>query len=371
LFAIVMIGCAVFARAEDPGPIPPGFTLPLVAAFNNNYRGPVEENRPLAKADPRNTEKYVFALINRATATLDVAFFDIADLDAVDALIRAHRRGVAVRVLTDSDNLRDKEDPTKPREATERLRKAKVPLRDDRRGAFMHHKFIVADGAAVWLGSMNLTETSIFEHNNNGLLIRSRRLASSFTAEFNRLYDESLFGGPRAPAPYPELMIGGAEVQVFFSPLGGARQALIEAITNATQSIRIMAFVFTEEAVAKAVIDRKRAGVSVEAVFDDCLINFSSQFYNFRRAGIWARRDGNQALMHHKVMVIDDDTVITGSYNFSNNAERSNNETLVIIRSRPLAQAYLEEFARLRHAAIKNRDLPPYDHPACRRGTGE
>jgi len=360
-------GAAIPCFARPPTSIPPGFTQPFVAAFNNNYRGLVEENHAIAVADRRNTEKYVYALIEKATSYIDAAFFDISDLEAAQALIIAHKRGVRIRILTDSDNLRDKDDPTKPRLATERLRKAGIALRDDQRGAFMHHKFIIVDGAAVWIGSMNLTTTSMYDHNNNGLIIRSRRVAANFQNEFDRLFVDGMFGGPRTPVVYPTASIGHADVMVYFSPNGGVRDALLEAISGAKKRIRFMTFVFTEERIAQALIARHKDGVDVEGIFDSCLIDSRSQYYQLRSAGIRAWRDGNQALMHHKVIIIDDQIVITGSYNLTLNAESSNNESLVIMYSHKLAAKYQEEYDRLRKASQKNKNLPPYDHPACRR----
>lgn len=365
--AFIVASTLAPCQAKPPSSIPPGFNQPYVAAFNNNYRGLVEENHVIAVADRRNTEKYVYALIEKATSYIDAAFFDISDLEAAQALILAHKRGVAVRILTDTDNLRDKDDPTRPRLATERLRKAGIALRDDQRGAFMHHKFIIVDGAAVWIGSMNLTTTSMYDHNNNGLIIRSRRVAANFQHEFNRLFVDGMFGGPRVPVPHPTASIGHADVKVYFSPNGGTRDAIIEAISGAKKRIRFMTFVFTEDSIAKAIIERHKDGVDVEGIFDSCLIDSRSQYYQLRSAGIRAWRDGNQALMHHKVMIIDDEIVITGSYNLTLNAESSNNESLVIMYSHKLAAVYQEEYNRLRKAAQKNKNLPPYDHPACRR----
>ncbi len=371
-FIIGTVACflttvGALAQERTP-PLPPGFNRPFVAAFNNNYLGLVEDNIPLAMADPANTHRYVFALIEQATSRLDVAFYDMSDGPAIDALIAAHRRGVAVRIITDTDNLRDKEDPTKMRETARKLRRAKVPLRDDRRGAFMHHKFIIADGGAVWLGSMNMTPTSIFEHNNNGLIIRSRRVVANFQAEFDRLFDEGTFSGVREPVPFPEARIGGATVRTYFSPRGGIREALLDEVRNATNSIRVMAFVFTDKYLSEALLERHQAGVTVEAVFDDCLIDSRSQYYTLRNAGIRARRDGNQALMHHKTMIFDERIVATGSYNFTVAAEQFNNESIVIVHSVELGEAYTAEFKRLMDATFQNRNIPPYDHPACRRG---
>lgn len=364
---LLWVAITLSVPAQTNTPWPYGFNQPFIAAFNNNYKGLVEENHPIAVADPRNTDKYVFALIRQATTSLDIAVFDISDMAIVTELIKAQNRGVVVRIVTDSDNLRDKDDPTKPRDATELLRESGIPIRDDQRGAFMHHKFIVADGAVVWFGSMNLTTTSMYDHNNNGLIIRSRRVAANFEHEFDRLFVDGMFGGARDEVQYPATSIGQAEVRTYFSPNGGIRDAIVEAVAGARKRIRFMAFTFTEDAIAKAMIERHKDGVDVEGIFDSCLIDSRSQYYALRSAGIRAWRDGNQALMHHKVIIIDDEIVIMGSYNFTANAESSNNEALAIILSHKLASDYLAEYARLRKAALKNRNLPPYDHPACRR----
>ena len=76
--------------------------------------------------------------------------------------------------------------------------------------------------------------------------------------------------------------------------------------------------------------------------------------------------DGNQALLHHKVIILDDKTVITGSFNFSKNAELNNDENTVIIKSPAVAKLYLDEYARVKQAATNNKNIPPYDHPACK-----
>jgi phosphatidylserine/phosphatidylglycerophosphate/cardiolipin synthase-like enzyme len=63
-------------------------------------------------------------------------------------------------------------------------------------------------------------------------------------------------------------------------------------------------------------------------------------------AQVPVRQDGNPQTFHHKVIVVDDETVITGSLNFSNNADDSNDENVVIIKNRSIAAKYLEEFDR-------------------------
>ncbi|GIW22105.1 MAG: hypothetical protein KatS3mg068_1112 [Candidatus Sericytochromatia bacterium] len=77
----------------------------------------------IAKNDPYNSDKYFFKIISSAKSTLDVAFFDIENEDATSYIINAKKRGVKVRVVTDSDNLRDKQNPDLPRKAIEDMKK--------------------------------------------------------------------------------------------------------------------------------------------------------------------------------------------------------------------------------------------------------
>jgi len=61
-------------------------------------------------------------------------------------------------------------------------------------------------------------------------------------------------------------------------------------------------------------------------------------------AGIPVQIDAAHAIAHNKVMVIDGETVITGSFNFTKAAKERNAENLLVIRSKELAAKYLENW---------------------------
>jgi phosphatidylserine/phosphatidylglycerophosphate/cardiolipin synthase-like enzyme len=126
-----------------------------------------------------------------------------------------------------------------------------------------------------------------------------------------------------------------------------------------------MIFAFTDRDIGNLLAKKKRDGLTVEGVFDQCQIDRFSEFRWLGKQGVKEWMDGNQALLHHKVMVIDDRVVCCGSYNFTKSAEQHNNEVSAIIRSSRLAADYRAEFDRLVYAAEHNPPLPPYDHPAC------
>lgn len=337
----------------------------LAPSFNIAYHDRIAANEEEAKRSPYNTHQTLFRIIQRSKETLDAAFFDIDALDAVDEILKAKQRGVRVRIVTDSDNMVELSDPGKTREAISRLKKAGIPVVGDNRSGFMHHKFMVLDGHTVWTGSTNLTPTSLYHHNNNALTIRSRELASAFSAEFERMFSDRAFGASNRPNVRPSRVMPFkmGSVQTYFSPRGGGRQAVLDELDKAKKRIRLMTFSFTDVDLGMLIGAKAESGVVVEGVFDRWLAASKYSLYpQFKKQGFNVWLDGNEALMHHKVILIDDHTVITGSFNFSQNAENNNNEALLIIRNAPdLVKAYDDEFKRLVNAAKTNR--PPGRKP--------
>lgn len=346
----------------------------ISASFNDTYKERIDLNEPIARRSAKNTDKGLFRLINGATDSIDGAFYDIEDLDVAAALIKAKARGVRVRLVTDTDNIVEKSDPTKPREAVVRLKKAGITVVDDRRSAIMHHKFMVVDDKTVWMGSTNLTPTSLYRHNNNAIILRSPELATAFNEEFHRLFDLKQFGiSTRGLVPRKApISIGGAEVRVFFSPMGGGRAAVVSELAKARKSVHFMTFSLTDVEVGKTMEQKAKAGLEVGGVFDRWLAAGQySLFSAFRTNKLDVLRDGNEALMHHKVIIIDGQTLITGSYNYSQNAEQNNNEAFIILKGAPaILKAYEGEYDRIVHAAKVNHP-PPFKRDDAEHKTGE
>jgi phosphatidylserine/phosphatidylglycerophosphate/cardiolipin synthase-like enzyme len=323
----------------------------IQVSFVKAYSRSTLENEQITRKDPNSPGAQLIRLIDSARETLDGAFYDIDNKEVVDALIRAKQRQVRVRLVTDTDNLTAKNSgPTGPaRPAIVALKKARIPVIDDQRSGIMHHKFIVADGQSVWTGSTNLTDSSLFSHNNNALVLNSRELASSYSAEFERLFTDRVFGpNPPRQVPFPRVQIGNSTVDVYFSPRGGGQQAVLQALSQAKKRILFMTFSLTDKTAGEIIAAKKRQKLQIEGVFDSWLGAGQYSLFNpLKQGGMNVRKDGNEALLHHKVIIVDD-TVITGSYNYSANAENSNNENFLIIRNNPaVTRAYLEEFQRV------------------------
>lgn len=134
---------------------------------------------------------------------------------------------------------------------------------------------------------------------------------------------------------------------IYFSPKGGCAQALIELITSARKSIHVLIYSFTLDSIGDALIAAYKRGVDVKIVFEKDQITKYSEYWRLRWASVPVRNDTNPNLMHNKVMIIDSEIVVTGSYNWSESAEERNDENIIIIRSRRIAEEYEKVFERI------------------------
>jgi phosphatidylserine/phosphatidylglycerophosphate/cardiolipin synthase-like enzyme len=119
-------------------------------------------------------------------------------------------------------------------------------------------------------------------------------------------------------------------------------------VARANEEILFMAFSFTDDDIGESMIGRAEGGVRVQGVFEKTGSNTDfSYFPVFSGLGmdnVRVRVDGNGRIMHHKVIIIDRKAVLFGSFNFSENANRSNDENVVIINDPTFAEFFVEEF---------------------------
>jgi phosphatidylserine/phosphatidylglycerophosphate/cardiolipin synthase-like enzyme len=160
---------------------------------------------------------------------------------------------------------------------------------------------------------------------------------------------ERLFTAPAAPAqsPGPTTTASGTIPlpEAFFSPKGGCTQAVVKELKAARQSILVQAYSFTSAPIAAALVEAARRGVQIEVVLDKSNKTGKYSSADFvAHAGIPTWLDEKHAIAHNKVMIIDEATVVTGSFNFTKAAEESNAENLLILRSPDLATRYTQQF---------------------------
>jgi phosphatidylserine/phosphatidylglycerophosphate/cardiolipin synthase-like enzyme len=332
-----LLGDGTTPVAEKPTPVVEKPGQAWYQVYFTSPRYPDKEEYHVGGLDER-----LAAAIDGAQKSVDVAAYELDLTSVADALIAAHKRGVQVRLVTDTDNVDE--------QAVRNVKKAGIPVVEDDRGAIMHNKFVVIDGAAVWTGSWNLTENGTYRNNNNAVALQSAYLAENYTAEFEEMFKDHAFG-PTSPAntPHPQLTIGGVEVENYFAPEDEVADKLIPLLEGAQSSVRFMAFSFTHDGIAQAMSDRAKSGVAVQGVFEERGSDTEySEYDKLKKVkGVEVRLDGNPYVMHHKVIVIDDEIVVLGSYNFSASADEQNDENVLVVYSADLAAHYLAEFQRV------------------------
>jgi len=135
--------------------------------------------------------------------------------------------------------------------------------------------------------------------------------------------------------------------KVCFSPKGGCTEFIVKEINAAKSEILVQAYSFTSAPIAKALTDAFKRGVKVEAILDKSQRREKYTAATFLvNTGIPTFIDDKHAIAHNKIMIIDKETVITGSFNFTKSAEEKNAENLLIIRNKDLAKIYMENWEK-------------------------
>jgi phosphatidylserine/phosphatidylglycerophosphate/cardiolipin synthase-like enzyme len=300
------------------------------------------------KAADRNggVDAAIVADIEHAQKTIDAAVFDFRLPALVDAFARAAQRGVRVRLVTDYAANQVSKEYTG---AIEKMEKAGVQVLRDHRSALMHNKFVVIDNRLLWTGSMNFTANDVYRNNNNMLRVMMPQLIENYNARFERLFQMRDANAPGKQVPNPKITLSsGVTIENYFSPTGGTQKAILDKLKAAKKNIRVTAFTFTDTAMGDVLKAQAKANLAVQGVFE--ARNNGAQgaeYEDLKRAGLDVLEDGNCYILHSKTMVIDNRFVVTGSYNFTANAEKSNDENILIIDDPKLAKEYLTEFNRL------------------------
>ncbi|MGC1379241.1 MAG: phospholipase D-like domain-containing protein [Anaerolineales bacterium] len=354
LTAIPQTPTPAYSNAIPTQPLPAGSLQQIPMQIGYGARGSFYEIyftdpfNPDADKQEGGPDAPLVQAIDNARISVDVAAYSMSLYSVREALLRAQKRGVEVRMVMESTNMFDS--------VPQALIDAGIPIIGDNQPGLMHDKFMVIDRSEVWTGSMNFTTSGAYQDNNNLVRIRSDKVAADYTVEFEEMFVRGFFGPDVIPAtPYPRLTIDGVPLEIYFSPDDHVVNRIIELLRGAQHSVYFLAYSFTTPDFGDILLQKARQGLSISGVMEDEQIksNTGTEFTPFQQAGLPVYRDGNPGLMHHKVFIIDEKIVITGSYNFSASAETTNDENVVIFFSPQIAAQYLAEFQRVEAEAQK------------------
>ena len=333
-----------------------------------------------------NAGSHLVQFIQAAKHSLDVAIYDLKEATVLSALKAASTKvrlrirydgGTGAKIGATSTTV-DPKSPSGPFIKAASLSKFAQPIHDTGRH-LMHNKFIVRDGADVWTGSGNFTNGGLHLQDNNFLTIHgSAAAAAAYANDFEALTKAGhvkthTSGASGKPASFN---LGTAKVTLYFSTqvIEGEtiEMAVIKALAGA-KKVRVIAMLVSDQGILQALHALK--AVDIKGIVDPhemkqvmkppkgqskippFLFWFANGDPRFVAAPshAFSKNDKND-FMHNKVLIIDDKTVVTGSYNFSENAEL-NDENMLIMESPNVAAAYTAYFDAL-FAQYKQHGAP-------------
>src|SRR6266852_5184032 len=322
-----------------------------------------------AKIDGKAVSKLV-TFIQGAKHSLDVAIYDMTNADVLKAL-KGMSTKVQLHILYDAGKAGGSSTTADPKGSTtaQAIKAAGLnafaqPVKE-KSGHLMHDKFIVRDGASVWAGSGNFTDGGLVAQDNNFFIMNSPAIAAAYSKTFGDIgspghsASHNKKGATSLPA---KVKIGKIPVTIFFSTQAGAAEGIeteIQSRLKGAKKIRVIAMLISDPGILASLLALKPK--DIKGVLDPHLMknvmknkagdpnfwfaNGDPRFVAANSHAFNGTGDKND-FMHNKVMIIDDRVVITGSYNFSENAE-ANDENLLIFESAALAGAYDKYFNAL------------------------
>jgi len=302
--------------------------------------------------DAQNITTYfndtIKAYMDLAQNTLDICVYNASDATIASAINDAYDRGVQVRYIADDDVVNSMLGSLN----------TNIPIvyRDNSLSGIMHNKFIIIDANSTnnsWVmgGSTNWTNPSnLFNDYNNIIFIQDKAVAQAYTIEFNEMWNGT-FGENKEDNTPHFFMVNGTEVEVYFSPSDQTTSQILKFINNVNFTLEFGLLGFTRDDLGSTVIDKDgEFGVNIRGIIEQENVT-GSEYDNLINAGVNIKSHmGVQYSLHHKYAISDvgvagsDPTVLTGSHNWSSNAENNSDENTIIIHDQTIANIYLQEF---------------------------
>ena len=332
---------AYITASNSSGKIRPYFNHSVDVSYSNGL-------------DAQNISTYfndtIKAYMDLAQNTLDVCVYNASDATIATAINDAYNRGVQVRYIADDDvtnTMLSSLDPNIP-----------VIYRDNSVAGIMHNKFIIIDANSTnnsWVmgGSTNWTNPSnLFNDYNNIIFIQDKSIAQAYTAEFNEMWG-GVFGGNKEDNTPHLFNVNGTIMEVYFSPSDNTTSKILKFIEDVDYTLEFGLLSFTRDDLGNSIINKDNEfGVNVRGIIEQQNVT-GSEYDNLVANGVNVKsHTGVTHQFHHKYAIADvgisasNPAVLTGSHNWSTNAESNSDENTIIIHDQTIANIYLQEFEK-------------------------
>jgi phosphatidylserine/phosphatidylglycerophosphate/cardiolipin synthase-like enzyme len=271
--------------------------------------------------------------IDSAQESVHCAFFEV-DLDKVRDKLLEKEKEIEVQIITDKDYLYEFDHSF---------------VKVDAWG-LMHNKFCIIDGKKISSGSMNPTNNGATKNNNNLLFINSKVLATNYEAEFQEMWDGVFKKGDKVLNPM--INLDGITIKNYFCPEDHCAEKVKDELKKAKESIHFMTFSFTNQGIGNIILLKSLENITIQGVMEARQVTKYSVYDLLKYQGIDVVKDGNKQNMHHKTFIIDESTVVTGSFNPTGGGDTRNDENILIITDKDIAKKFMDEYQLVREAAV-------------------
>lgn len=296
---------------------------------------------------PDNLEQVIVNFIKGAKKRLEIAVQELESEEIAKAIIEARQRKVTVKIVLEQDYMRAakmKPNPFKPGGSNEENRKiqnaifrANIDLKLDYNTSIFHQKFIVRDGDDLLTGSTNFTPTGTHNNLNHIVIVKDEKVARIYSREFREIqhghFGKLDEGHDAAPN---DVEVSNVPIRVLFAPDHNPEMEIMKQMLKARKRIDFAIFTFAKSSgIDDTMIYMLENGMPIRGAFD---ARSGAQDWaalpalKAHGAELYKVPPGNGVgKLHHKLMVLDDEVVIAGSFNYTGPANMLNDENIIIL----------------------------------------
>jgi len=300
---------------------------------------------------PDNLQEVIVNFIDGAQKRLFIAVQELDSQPIAEAIIRAKQRKVLVKLVLEADYLLEKIAAADPflasgenevnRVLHDAVLRANINVHSDYNPGIFHQKFIVRDSNSILTGSTNFTVTDTSANLNHIVIVHDRNVAKNYDQEYDEIQQGHFGKLNEGHDPTPaEVMVSNVRVKILFAPDHNPEMEIMKQIAKAKRRVDFAIFTFASSSgIDDQLVLAKQAGISIRgALFKSQANQAWSASETLKNAGLslfFIPRSGlpepKPRKLHHKLMVIDEQLIIAGSFNYTGPATQLNDENIIIL----------------------------------------
>jgi phosphatidylserine/phosphatidylglycerophosphate/cardiolipin synthase-like enzyme len=305
-------------------------------------------------------DEYIKATIKSSKDSIDIAIYGLSNMEIAEEIVNAQKRGVNIRVIMNQTHIfNSKVDPSLKYLIDNRIQMK--TLKGAGQYGIMHNKIAISDNRILLTGSYNWTMKANNNNYENIVFSSQAKYIKGYKDYFDWMwsYAKDISQGPMADYDSsilkyipqdknPDINFNGYTFPSYvFSPNGGIKATVINAIKESRKSIKISVFSLYDADIYKALLEAKNNGIEVKIITDRVQAsqsNISKYLYENSFDFKWISGYNSSGVMHNKFAIFDENLLITGSFNFSESANSYNFENIFISNDLNYVKPYIEEF---------------------------